>query len=466
MQPLIRLMLVLSIAAWGVVACGDDDDDTVQQGDGDADADGDGDASWTIETIDADDAARNTSLAVSASGQVGIAYYTVSSFQDGTMCPTGDPPGPMSKWHLRFASGTPGAMAVEEIESTGFHIETRGLTLRYQGETPQLVAMSGDVDMTNQYTSVFCGANDLYLFSKTGGTWTRTLVVANSNEAPATDECIAASASTYGWVVGVHPALAISPSGQFAIAWRDIHAGTTLQRDDTARSDLEFSLDGAFEQIDCGGAAGEYNVLAWEPSGGLVASWYTEIRSGAGEQAREGIWVARRATPMWEKHRLFQGASAPRTNMAVAPDGTIGVVWPQAQSLRYAHIAPGRPLSEAVVETASPVDMNAGQHASLAYTADSVPVVSHYRCNRYLPDDPGCNAVEDGPVWSWREANGATGIWKTEDIEPEIDEWLCGDNTQIGVRPDGSIVVAYTCQVRNPDDTFSRTLKMATRPGI
>jgi hypothetical protein len=459
----------LALSVLSALGCGDDDDDdTIQPGDGDADADADGDAFWTIETIDPDNAANQTSLAVSPSGQVGIAYYTITNYTDGSMCPEGDPPGPQFHWKLRFASGTPGAMLVEEVDSPFFVVQTRGVTLRYEGETPNLVAMSGDIEPTRLE---YCGANDLFLFSKNGGAWGRQLVVANSGEAPATDECVAASASTYGWVVGVHPALAIDAGGQYAIAWRDIHAGATLQRDDLARSDLELALGGAgggyaMESIDCGGAAGEYTTLAWEPSGGLVASWYTEIRAGAGEQAREGIWVARRATPMWEKHRLFQGASGPRMAMAVAPDGTIGVVWAQAQALKYAFVPAGRPLAEAQVETASPVDINSGGHASLAYTADSLPVVSHYRCNRYLPDDPGCSAVEDGPVWSWREVNGATGIWKTEDIEPENNEWLCGDNTAIGVRPDGGIVIAYTCQIRNEDGTFEFTLKMASRSGI
>ena len=354
-------------------------------------------------------------------------------------------------------------MVVEQVDQPFFVIETRGTTIRYQGETPHIVAMSGEVEPTRLN---YCGVNDLFLFTKNGGAWTRDLVVRDSGETPA-DSCMAPSASTYGWVVGMYPALAISPTGQFAVAWRDIHSAATLQRDDLARSDLEASIGGPGnwpkEMIDCGTAAGDYTTLAWEPSGGLVGSWYTDIRAGAGEQAREGTWVGRRAQPAWEEYRLSQGKSGPRTSMAVAPDGTIGVTWYEDQMLKYAFVAPGRPLSEAVVEIASHISDNSGMYSSLAYTADSIPIVAHYRCNRYLPDNPGCDTVEDGPVWSWRE----DGVWDTDDIEPSNDEYSCGDNTQIAVRPDGSIVAVYSCQVYE-DDTqpFNSTLRLAWRSGL
>lgn len=464
MQPLIRVLLLSAAAC--LFGCGDDDDDIIgADGDVDADGDTDGDAQWTVTDVDTDDAASQPSLDVSDSGEVGIAYFTIHNYQDGTMCPEGDPPGPQNKWKLRFAHGTPETgMAVEEVDSPFFVIETRGTTLRYQGDTANIVSMSGAIEPTRLE---YCGANDLYRFTRNAdGSWASVVVVANSGEAPATDECVAASASTYGWVVGVWPALAFGTGGEVATAWRDIHAGATLQRDDLARSDLEFNMNGTFESIDCGGAAGDYTTLAFEPSGGLVASWYTDIRAGAGEQAREGVWLARRAQPSWEKYRLFQGESGPRTSMAVAPDGTIGVVWYQDQALKYGWVAPGQPVNTARIETASPVNMNAGMHASIAYTADSVPVVSHYRCNRYLPDEAGCDPVEDGPQWSWREDNNGTGVWKTEAVEPP-DEFTCGDQTQIGVRPDGSIVMIYSCQVYHFEtQTFTSTLKMASRPHL
>ncbi len=80
----LRWLLVLAFAA--LPACGDDDD-TTGDGDADTDADGDtdGDVQWTIEDVDIDDAANQPSLDISDSGEVGISYYTIHYYQDGTI---------------------------------------------------------------------------------------------------------------------------------------------------------------------------------------------------------------------------------------------------------------------------------------------------------------------------------------------------------------------------------------------
>jgi len=88
-----------------------------------------------IEDVDTDDAANQTSLAISASGEIGAAYFTWHNYTDGSMCPEGDPPGPQFHWELRYAHGQPGAMAVEVVDTPFFVVETRGLTLRYDGDT-------------------------------------------------------------------------------------------------------------------------------------------------------------------------------------------------------------------------------------------------------------------------------------------------------------------------------------------
>ncbi|MBI2892008.1 MAG: hypothetical protein HYY06_00540 [Deltaproteobacteria bacterium] len=457
-------MRILLVTLALVVGCGDDDagPDGDADADSDADSDADGDAGWTIEELDGDDAAQQTSLAVATSGEIGIGYFPLRQREVGPCLADGA--GQALGADIRWVQGTPGSMSATEVVGTpSFFAGPAGMTVRWSGAVPYVATLGGDLDPAWEN---YCGSSDMVLYSKAGGGWQMETVASSSGDAPPTDGCDIDGASTFGWVVGNWGALAVDGGGQMAMAWRDLHSGGMLQRDDAARADLELATGGpgawAYGMIDCGLGAGDYTSLAFEPGGGLVAAWYNPMSTGVGDQAREGVWIGRRSDPEWDRFRLFRGEAGPGIGMAVAPDGTIGVSWYQEQSLRYAQIGPGQSLDSAHNVLASDVSSDAGRYSSLAFLADGRPVIAHYRCKRYDEDDASCEAAYDAPVLSYPVA-GIDQPWRSEVIDSSGDG-NCGADTQVGVLHDGRVVVAYTCVAYDADSgEFVGALKLATR---
>ena len=252
-------------------------------------------------------------------GEVGIAYFAMTGVEDGLCDEIGDDPPLRVLWSLYFAYSQDGeSWTTEEVDQLLFLAEPPGLDLVYGSDgVPIIAVMNGEPNVQIRY----CGSNDLAVYRRDGG-WSSTVAVAESGEAVTGEP-----ASDYGTVVGYWPAIAYNDSGDYAIAYKDVHSGI-MQSDDYRRADLELARNSggwSHEAIDIGEGAGSYNAATYLGDR-LVVSYLTPTED-ADLITKLGIWVALESEEGWLKAQVFNKRTPSGPSVLAERDGGVMVAY-------------------------------------------------------------------------------------------------------------------------------------------
>ncbi len=396
-----------------------------------------GDAMWTTETVETGNVGLHIGIAVTSDGPA-IAYYASVSTEDGA-CGSGGTNRLL--WPLRYAILSGDSITPETVADVLSLGQPSGLDLRAdENGAPLLATITGE-----QGAARVCSANDLGLYRRSGGSWSVDVAVAESGEA-----ATGMPASDFGTVVGGWPGLAISDSGEIAIAYKDTHAGS-IQTDDFARADLEiaFGSVGSWEPvaIDPGRGAGTYNRVVFDSAGRPVVVYYNPTE--ATDTRQQGIWAARRETGStdWTLVRLTAGATKEGPDVIARPDGRIHVAYYDARrgvprimtltdSDRFDSVNDGW-----TEETIGDSRFDEGYEASLAIDSEGRLAVAYYRCGRAVDGLGECSNEHNGLVFAWQDERDA---WVVEEVTD--DDALCGNSPALAFDSDGSPIIAYRCQ--------------------
>ncbi len=415
---------------------------------------------WSSEVVASGNVGLHTRY-VHAGGVHALAYFATSGRSDGLCEVATDNKPERIVWPLHYAQKTGGAWATEVVSELLHVGQPVGLDLIHDGSSPMLAAMTGEPLL--EMVPFYCGVNDVGLWTRSApGTWSSESVVASSGEAATGD-----AASDFGEVVGYWPGLARSSSGELAIAYKDVHAGS-IQSDDMRRADLELALGqpGSWQNIavDFGNGGGDYNRVAFDSQGRIYIAYYraTENRQGAGL----GVWLTRSSDggSTWESVQLFGEGTSEGPSLAFAPDGSPMVLFynsargfPQLAELKddaqFASLANGWEVSD-VGDSA----WDEGYRGTIAQSPNGTLGVAYYRCNKASGTFGDCNPGDDGLVFAYRDR----GVWYHEVVDPGPDNGLCGQYPTLQFDAAGIAHVAYQCE-NTSSGSIVNEVKFATR---
>ncbi len=422
-----------------------------------------GRSKWTRGTLAAE-GALHIVLASGPSGEVGAALFANDGVDDGDCDELDvDVPPTRRRWPITYSEWDAAAQTwtSEEVVRPLYVGAPTGLDLGFStsGE-PQIAAMIGDPLPLYRY----CGANDVGLLTRSGGSWSEEVAVANSGEA-ATGE----PGSDFGEVVGYYPALAYDASGAPAIAYKDVHSGS-IQSDDRRRADLELAWrrGGGWSAlpVDFGLGAGDFNQLLFDRSGAPVISYYVPTESLEG--ARQGVWVTRSQDEglTWPRVQLYNQANTERPAM-VADDetGELHVLFYQSEK-GYPALATFD--SEGDFESASDgwaiQDLgdsryDEGYSPSLAISPTGRLAAAFYRCTRSTEGLGECSVGSDAVIFAWRDGDGT---WSQEVVDEGEDDGFCGEAPSLAFDQGNRPVIAYRCD----EDGTKGSIKFAVREAL
>ncbi|AWV89284.1 hypothetical protein [Bradymonas sediminis] len=424
---------------------------------------------WVDYAIGSGEVGITPRLAVSPSGEVGVAYYASNPFE-GELCETvgsGDPPVELF-WTLYYShAGLSAADASdwqrEEVADILSIAEPNGLAFAFSPDsTAHISSISGEALEMPSY----CGANDVGLFRRNAAQdWALETAVATSGEA-ATGE----PASDYGEVVGYWPALAFDSNGAPFIAYKDVHAGG-LQGDDRKRADLELAhRNGAWSAraVDIGQGAGDYNSIAVDAQDRPIIAYYNPVESADSGESKLGIWVTRPdANDEFEKVRLFNQATSRGLSLRIHPDDDLARVifynsregypqlFTQVSETEFGSLSNGwekRDIGDARFDE--------GYDLSLAINPRGNLAAAYYRCAKVVAGLGNCASADDALIFAYEDA----GEW-TQEIVDEGAEGLCGRNPSLAFDADGQAHIAYECE-ELVDGKLQTQLKYARRKAL
>jgi hypothetical protein len=417
---------------------------------------------WTKSVVEGGHVGLHPRLAVSSTGETGVAYFGIDHQVDG-VCEefaVENPPAKM-RWTLRYARQSGSSWEVETVATPAFTGPPPGMDLKFspQGQ-PVIAAMAGDPQWFELYG--YCGANDAALYHREGPeSWRVETAVATSNEA-ATGQ----PASDFGFVVGYWSTLAFDSQGQPAVAYKDVHAGS-IQRDDFARADLEFAhrRGGRWlaEAVDIGSGAGDYNRLIFDEDDVPVIAYYKPTESNIEE--RIGIWVARQDPQGqgWERVRLFGNGTPEGPDVLRHPqNGGLHVVFynsrkgaPELATLedrsRFGSVAAWQ------FEDLGDPNFDEGYTPSIAVAPTGELAVAYYRCTRAAARLGDCKDGDDGLIFAWKDGDE----WKREVVD-EGGQGPCGNRPSLSFDGQGRPIIAYRCETLT-DGQVEAQVKFARR---
>jgi hypothetical protein len=464
-------LLFIVLALGCLAACSDNGGEATNNGEpdttveADTDANDDPEPTWIYSTIGSGDVGLYPELAVSETGEVGVAFFATSPVEGDTCSEvmSDDPPNKMF-WALRFASATgqaleDGSWQTETVADILSLAEPRGLDFAYAPDGTAMVAtMTGEPVVQPSY----CGANDVGLFRRNGADdWSLDTAVSTSDEA-ATGE----PASDFGDVVGYWPALAFDGAGEAVIAYKDVHAGG-LQGDDRKRADLELARQGggwSSSPVDVGRGAGDYNTVAVDAQNRPILAHYNPVETASGPQL--GVWVARPSSSddSFDTVQLFNQATADGPTLVIHPDDDLPRVlfynssegYPeiavQIDEAQFSSISSGWELSDI-----GDARYDEGYDASLALNPDGQMAAVYYRCAEVASGLGNCTPADDALVFAWEDA----GDW-THEIVDAGGDGLCGRRPSLGFDDSGFAHMAYECETL-VDGELETQIKYARR---
>lgn len=421
---------------------------------------------WETSVVATEDAGLQPALAVSSSGTVAMAYFAPNAVEGERCTELGiDSPPNKSFYPLFYAewdgSGvSEDAWSVEKIRDILLVGSPSGVDMVFDADTPKVVTMTGEPIERYRY----CGANDVGVLSRNGGSWSADVAVAESGEAATGDQ-----ASDFGSVVGYWPAAAMSPDGALGIIYKDVHSGS-LQRDDLARADLEFveGSSGSWspQPVDAGRGAGNYNDLTFDADGVPWSAYFNPTENN--QDPRLGVFVTRwsEAEQDWERVRLFDKITDNGPSLVVHPDdGYARVVYYESNdgfpelatqvSGEFTSIQNGWEFDDI-----GDAQYDEGYQTSLAVSPNGNLAVAYYRCARIERGIGQCAAEDDALIFAWEDA----GDW-THEVVDAGGEGLCGTNPSLTFDADGRAVIGYECETL-VDGTLVPEVKFARRQAL
>ena len=414
---------------------------------------------WEIGVIDTGGVGLHPEAAISNGGTIGVAYYNTSLREDGEceelMGEMGNPV--RARWQMKYAQFDGTSAWTPELIGEPLYVGTPpGIDLAFNGETPLVAAMTGDpLPMF-----LYCGVNNAGLYTRAGaGSWTSEDVAATSADAAFNDPV-----SDFGDVIGYWPTLAISSTGQMAVAWKDVHGGG-LQSDDFRKADFEmaFGAPGGWtaNPVDMTRGAGNFADAAFDSAGRIILVQFNQTEAPG---FQPGIFAHRSADNgvTWETVQLFSSPTVDGPSITVAPDGTVHVAYYQSQR--------GYPEVMTLTDDTQFESVSAGwtkqdigdsrydegYGTSIAVADSGTIAVAHRRCNvsTQLGD---CNVNDDGLIFTYQ--NGE--VWERE-VVTDGDLATCGLQPSLVFDSLNRPVIIYRCEVSN-GSTLDVQLQWARR---
>ncbi|MEM1348918.1 MAG: hypothetical protein AAGI01_10205, partial [Myxococcota bacterium] len=344
--------------------------------------------------------------------------------------------------------------------------------------SPIIAAMTGAPNVLLRY----CGANNASVITRTsGGEWDVEEAVTESGTA-ATGE----AGSDYGFVVGYYMGLALDPSGNPAVAYKDVHTGSIMS-DDRRRADLEFAWKqgGGWQAypVDFGEGAGDENQLVFDQQGNPIIAYIVPTENLVNN--RQGLWVTRSTDggTTWDRVRLLGGSLPERPAITVDDGGTLHVLYynPELGVPTLASLTDPERFEDATqgwtIEVLGDRLFDEGYAPSMKVSPEGHLTVAYYRCTRSNAELGACKVDMDGLIFAWRDTR--TDRWTYEEVDTgtnpaDVDDadlrnelafGFCGLEPSLTYNAAGEVIIAYRCEV--DDGTRSKRkvsqIKLATR---
>ncbi|MEL6761481.1 MAG: hypothetical protein AAFP04_13920 [Myxococcota bacterium] len=411
--------------------------------------------SWSCEDVQADDPSNPAGVQgrLLQDGAGTLYYAFLKRAEPEVACDIaafGGGPASAPRYDLFIATRSPGggSFDLEEVDlvsdtaAPGFVSDPFGIgaALNGAGQPVLSVAAGGSGLFT-------CGSADLVVATRTGSNAynVATRADASSNFATVCDDdedeagevecCVQGSACGSGTNVGPWSDVAINDGGQTAVVFTDFH--NFADEDGQSFQGVElWESSGGVSGVRPWSGLGRYAAAQFAGDGSLVVA-FTGYQGG-------GMFVVRRSggerfvgVNGSARGDLFPGFRiGERIDMAVAPDGTLGIVFhaiadrigTEVEDLWYcesddngATINTG--IDCTIVERES--FLKVGGFPSLAYDSQSRPAISYNYCG---PDN-ACS--RDGLRYAWRDG---TGKWWYFNVH-NVDNNRSGQYTSLVIDP-------------------------------
>ena len=371
-------------------------------------------------------------MIASSGNQIGIAYFRTVNEPDQPLiqCPPtfggsgGGDRRPAQNMHYVHFDGSSWGTPVMIAQTIG---TSHGLSVVLDSSGNPYVGYLGD---NGTYAKQECSSSDAYIAASSdkGQTWTRTMIF---------------DSGPVGDTTGQWAAIALDPSGNPQLAYRDVGFGIEINA--AVMADLRFGPSGEDVLVDRGD--GLYNLMRYTAAGEPAILTYNGIQQGA----EGGLKVAVKRNNTWEISSVTSSATSERPGFA-----TNGTVWGVAyyndslKALRYVESSDLKAWGQgAIVDTTGSTH---GEFASLAYDSNGNPGISYYRCG-----DLTCAANKDALMFAYRRGSS----WQTVEVDTGGSN-LCGRYTALAFNEKNEPVIAYECVViDNSTNMFISSLKVA-----
>ncbi len=404
---------------------------------------------WTITQISEADVGLNNVLEMAADGTLALLTWDNAPTTKGK-CKQGKTP--MKRYTLHYAYGSGASWTFEDVDDPAVAYDPTGAGLAWDAAGNALVAYNG-----GEPSGILCGADDMVVATRSGGTWTSATIEADSGESASGE-----AASDAGYVVGGYPAIAVDPaSGTIATVFKDTHFGS-LQHDDQYRADLEYAASSgggwSKEVADLGEGAGDRSQLVFDGEGRPIAVYAIPVQEE--KDNRLGMWASRREKDgTWNSVQLHSGSVGSKISAILAPTGELVVAIysasDQAVKIRTLTDPDNFTLGSSwATELVASNRYDEGEYASLAYTPDGRRALAYRRCKLLTDAGDGCNINDEAVVFA---VEGSSGF-EIETVKAG-DEGACGEWTTMAIEPSGKVTVLFRCTV---EDAGSYALRLFT----
>ncbi len=399
---------------------------------------------WTYELVEGDDPAHAAGFQGKlVRGNDGTMYYGYLkyAYREATcdIAAFAGGPAPGVNYSLKVGVRAPGAdtWAIETVplENVGVaYVTSRfGLDAAIDNQGHPVFATAAGAEGLAS-----CGSGDLVLATRNGSSSYSLTAPATASgnccnicpvPAPANLTCCVDPACTSGTDVGAWAAIDRSATGTLGVAYMDYHNFWDEDGQNHAGIEL-WESSGGFSGIRPWSGQGIYSAFRYTGNSAIVA--FSGQKSGGLQVLRKdnNDWVA---TPI---SNLFNAWDiGERIQLAVAPDGTVGLLFHAAKNssgvrvneLYYCSTADGG----ATWSQCQLVDTGVGGNPALAFDSANHPVASYYYCgpNSTCPQssDRPRLAFRDSLLAWWQfdlynEADKSAGLYTTLVLDPTTGE--------------------------------------------
>lgn len=449
-------LVVRALTCLALVGCGDDGGSMTAMDSSKPRLPGTND-DWGVRIVASGDVGLHLQMVMTSSGPL-FAYYD-NAPTTGEVCEeVGDAAPNKLFYGLHVAESNGPGFRTSKVDDILIVGEPPGLSLELDGSTP-LLATLGGAPVTFAGIVGFCGGNDLVVYSRSGSTWSPQTAVVSSGEA-ATGE----PASDFGEVVGYWPGIAARGDGTIAVAYKDIHAGST-QRDDTRRADLEIAIRSgggwsAFP-VDWGRGAGDFNRAAFGRDGALYVLYY--IREESSGSGARGVWMARSTdlAASWETVRIASTSTLQGPDLVIDPATDTPVVAyydTGSRLLKVTQYSGDGDFDNAASwqsETVGDTRFDEGHDPSLAFNGDGTLAVAYRRCALATANGTECDPQDDAIIFAAK----STG-WDPVVVDGGEEGVGCGKYAALAFNALGEPQVGYACETVQ-DGVVSQEVRIA-----